>query len=141
MKLSRRVKILFISISAPLVFVVAFVLVVAIYTHFYRPTEVDVMNSGFTPQAIEIPEGTTIHFVNRSSTVTQVLCLGSDQRCERTVPVLSVQPPPPHVLLGSGIRIAPDHAKDVYSDTAGIFHITSAVAPGMNLKVTVDATD
>jgi len=141
MKISRRVKIILISISAPLLFVVAFVLVVAAYSHFYRPTEVDVMSSGFVPQTIEVPEGTTIHFVNRSSTMTQVLCLGSDQHCERTFPLSPVLSPPPQVLLGSGIRIAPNQAKDVYFDTAGIFHITSAVAPAMNLKVTVDETD
>ncbi len=139
--MSRRVKVVLISISAPLLFVVAFVVVVALYSHFHTPTEVDVMDAGFEPQTIEIPEGTTVHFVNRSSTVTQIICLGSDGRCDRTVTLSPVLSPPPRDLLGAGIRLAPDQAKDVYFDTAGIFHITSAVEPGMNLKVTVDATD
>ena len=43
MKISKRVKILFISISAPLLFVVAFILVVAAYSHFHTSPEVDVM--------------------------------------------------------------------------------------------------
>ena len=141
MKISKRVKILFISISAPLLFVVAFILVVAAYSHFHTSPEVDVMTAGFAPQTIEIPEGTTIHFVNRSSTITQILCQGSDQQCIRSVPLSPLLSPPPRDLLGSGVRIGPDQAKDVIFDTAGIFHITSAVVPGMNLTVTVDATD
>ena len=141
MKISKRVKILFISISAPLLFVIAFILVVAAYSHFHTSPEVDVMTAGFAPQTIEISEGTTIHFVNRSSAVTQILCLGSDQRCDRSVPLSSLQPPPPRDLLGPGVRIGPEQAKDVVFDTAGIFNITSAVVPGMNLIVTVDATD
>ncbi len=141
MKISKRVKILSISISAPLLFVIAFILVVAAYSHFHTSPEVDVMTAGFAPQTIEIPEGTTIHFVNRSSAITQILCLGSDQRCDRSVPLSPVQSPPPRDFLGPGIQIGPDQAKDIVFDTAGIFHITSAVVPGLNLTVKVDATD
>jgi plastocyanin len=121
--------------------VIAFILVVAAYSHFHTSPEVVVMTAGFAPQTIEIPEGTTIHFVNRSSTITQILCLGNDQRCDRSVPLSPVQSPPPRDLLGQGVRIGPDQAKDVVFDTAGIFDITSAVVPGMNLTVKVDATD
>jgi plastocyanin len=132
MKISKRVKILLISISAPLMLVVAFVLVIAVYSSFHRPPEVDMMTTGFVPQSIEITEGETIHFVNRSSTITQILCLGLDKRCDRFALL-------PRGLKSPGVQIAPDQAKDVLFDTFGTFSITSTAVPGMNLKVTVDA--
>ena len=132
MKISKRVKILLISISAPLMLVVAFVLVIAVYNSFHRPPEVDVMTTGFVPQSIEITEGETIHFVNRSSTITQILCLGLDKRCDHFALL-------PRGLKSPGVQIAPDQAKDVLFDTYGTFSITSTAVPGMNLKVTVDA--
>ncbi len=132
MKISKRVKILLISISAPLMLVVAFVLVIAVYNSFHRPPEVDMMTTGFVPQSIEITEGETIHFVNRSSTITQILCLGLDKRCDRFALL-------PRGLKSPGVQIAPDQAKDVLFDTFGTFSITSTAVPGMNLKVTVDA--
>ena len=132
MKISKRVKILLISISAPLMLVVAFVLVIGVYSSFHRPPEVDMMTTGFVPQSIEITEGETIHFVNRSSTITQILCLGLDKRCDRFALL-------PRGLKSPGVQIAPDQAKDVLFDTFGTFSITSTAVPGMNLKVTVDA--
>ncbi len=132
MKISKRVKILLISISAPLMLVVAFVLVISVYSSFHRPPEVDMLTTGFVPQSIEITEGETIHFVNRSSTITQILCLGLDKRCDRFALL-------PRGLKSPGVQIAPDQAKDVLFDTFGTFSITSTAVPGMNLKVTVDA--
>jgi plastocyanin len=124
-------KTLFIAISAPLLFVMAFVLVIAFYINFRTPPEVEVMTIGFVPHSIEITEGEMIRFVNRSST-TQMLCLGSDQRCDRTALL-------PRGLTNPGARIAPDQAKDVLFDTYGTFAITSTAEPGLNLTVTVDA--
>ena len=136
MRINKRVRILFISISAPLLFVVASVLVVAAYTTFHRPPEVDVLTTGFAPQKIEITEGETVHFVNRSSTA-QILCLGMDKSCDRSA-VLFLEMPP-QALFSPGLRLAPHQTKDVVFDTDGTFTITSTVVPGMNLTVTVDA--
>ena len=132
MRISKRVKILLTSILVPLLFVVAFVLVIAIYNSFHKPPEVDMMTTGFVPQNMEITEGETIRFVNRSSTITQILCLGFDKRCDRLALL-------PRGLKSPGVQIAPDQAKDVVFDTYGTFAITSTVVPGMNLMVTVDA--
>ncbi len=132
MRISKRVKILLTSILVPLLFVVAFVLVIAIYSSFHKPPEVDVMTTGFVPKNIEITEGDTIHFVNRSSTITQILCLGFDKRCDRFALL-------PRGLNSPGVQIAPEQAKDVVFDTFGTFSITSTVIPGVNLTVTVDA--
>jgi plastocyanin len=132
MNISKRVKILITVIGIPLLFVIAFILVIAAYNSFHKPPEVDLMATGFVPQKIEITEGETIHFVNRSSTITQVLCLGTDKRCDLYAEL-------PRGLKSPGIRIAPDQADEVVFDFYGTFHITSTTVPGMNLTVTVDA--
>ncbi len=128
---SKRVQNLFIAISVPLLFVGAIVLVIALYIHFHMLPEVDVMTTGFAPHSIEITEGETLRFVNRSSTA-QMLCLGSNQRCDLTAAL-------PQGLISPGVRIVPGQAKDVVFDTYGTFTITSTAAPGLNLTVTVDA--
>ncbi len=132
MKISKRAKLLLTAIGIPLLFVIAFVLVITAYNSFHKPPEVDMMTTGFVPQKIEITEGETIHFVNRSTTITQVLCLGTDKRCNPYAVL-------PRGLKSPGIRIAPDQAKDVVFDFYGTFHVTSIVVPGMNLTVTVDS--
>lgn len=131
MKISKRAKLLFYTIGIPLLFVIAFILVIVAYNDFHKPPEVDMITTGFVPQNIDITEGETIHFVNRSSTVTQVICLGSDKRCN-TLAVL------PRGLKSPGIQIAPNQTKDVVFDFFGTFHVTSIVVPGMNLTVTVN---
>jgi len=132
MKISKRARVLLTAIGIPFLFVMAFILVIAAYESFHKPPEVDMMTTGFVPQKLEITEGQTIHFVNRSSTITQVLCLGTDKRCDPYAVL-------PRGLKSPGIRIAPDQAKDVVFDFYGTFHVTSIAVPGMNLTVTVDS--
>jgi len=134
MRTSKRTKTLLISISVPLLFVVAFVTVIAIYLISHKPPEVQVMTTGFIPQTIEIPEGETIRFVNQSSTITQTLCLGTNQHCDPNQLL-------PRGIASPGVQIPPDQAKDVVFDTFGTFTITSTAVPGINLTVTVDAAD
>ena len=137
MRITKRVKTVFISVSAPLLFVVTIILVIVVYSTFHTSPEVVARTAGFAPQKIEIAEGETIHFVNRSSTMTQILCLDMDKRCDRSA--LLLQQLPPQILQSPGLRITPNQTKDVVFNTAGTFHITSTVVPGMNLTVTVDA--
>ncbi len=132
MKISKRIKILLTLIGIPLLFAIAFLLVIVAYNTFHKSPEVDMMTTGFVPQKIEITEGETIHFINRSSTITQVICLGTDKRCDPNAVL-------PRGLKSPGIRIAPDQAEEVVFDFYGTFHITSTTVPGMNLTVTVDA--
>ena len=134
MKMSKRTKTLLIAISAPLLFIVAFVTVIAIYLISHKPPEVDIMATGFIPQTIEVPEGETIRFVNQSSTITQTLCLGTNQHCDPNQLL-------PRGIASPGVQILPNQAKDVVFDTFGTFTITSTAVPGINLKVTVDAAD
>jgi plastocyanin len=134
MKVSKRAKVLFAIIGIPLLFVIAFALVIAVYENFHKPTEVDIVSSGFVPKQLEITEGESIQFVNRSSTVTQVVCLGTNNHCDPYAVL-------PRGLKSPGIRIAPGQAKDVLFDFYGTFHVTSTMGSGMNLTVTVDSAE
>jgi len=132
MNVSKRTRVLFSLIGIPLLFVMSFAIVIAAYESFHKPPEVDVTLSGFSPKNLEITEGQTIHFVNRSSSITQVICLGTNNHCD---PYAAL----PRGLKSPGIRIAPDQAKDVVFDFYGTFHVTSLMGSGMNLTVTVDS--
>ena len=132
MNVSKRTKVIFSLIGIPLLFVLAFAIVIVAYESFHKPPEVDVMSNGFSTNKLEIPEGQTVHFVNRSSTITEVICLGTNNHCD---PYAAL----PRGLKSPGIIIAPGQAKDVVFDFYGTFHVTSLMGSGMNLTVTVDA--
>ena len=134
MKVSKRTKVLFTVIGTPLLFVIAFALVIATYENFHKPPEVDIVSNGFVPQQLEITEGESIQFVNTSSTVTQVVCLGTNNHCDPYAVL-------PRGLKSPGIRIAPGQAKDVVFDFYGTFHVTSTIGSRMNLTVTVDSAE
>src|SRR6266487_1480598 len=105
MKLSRRARTWLIAISAPLLFVIAFTIVILSYYHFHTPPSVDVTTMSFAPQTIEIPEGEAIHFVNQSSTTTQIICVGSNKQCQTTVVLSALQSPPPQALLNVTLSV------------------------------------
>lgn len=135
-QMPRRKKKWYAAITAPLLLLVAFIIVVGVYSNFHTPPEVDVTSIGFSPQNIEITEGGTIHFVNKSS-VTQVICIGSNQHCDST----AIDPTifNPSALAGTGIRIAPGQGADVTFNSYDTYNITSTTSPGLNLMVTVDS--
>ena len=132
MNVSKHTKVLFSVIGIPLLFVLAFAIVIVAYESFHHPPQVDVTTTGFSPQQMEITEGQTIHFVNNSSTVTQVICLGTNNHCDLYAAL-------PRGLKSPGIQLAPGQAKDVLFDFYGTFHVTSLTGSDMNLTVTVDS--
>lgn len=132
MNVSKRTKVLFSLIGIPLLFVISFTIVITAYESFHKPPEVNVMLNGFAPNNLEIPEGQTVHFVNRSSSITQIICLGTNNHCD---PYAAL----PRGLKSPGIRITPGQTKDVVFDFYGTFHVTSLTGSGMNLTVTVDS--
>ena len=132
MKVSKRARVLFAVVGIPLLFGLAFAIVIIAYESFHKPPQVDVTTTGFSPQNLEITEGQTVHFVNNSSTVTQIVCLGTNNHCD---PYAAL----PRGLKSPGIRIAPGQAEDVVFDFYGTFHVTGLIGSGMNLTVTVDS--
>lgn len=97
-----------------------------------KPPEVDLTPRGFSQTSITIVEGDTVHFVNPSSGVTQMLCLGQNKLCSR----YAIDPP---VLRGPGLSIAPGQSKDVVFTLEGTYHVTSTTMPGLNLTITVQS--
>ena len=99
-----------------------------------KPPEVDLTAKGFVQHSITIAAGDRVHFVNPSSGVTQMLCLGQDQVCytDANDPLALKQP---------GLQLAPGQSKDVVFSLEGTYRITSATVPGMNLVVTVNPDD
>jgi plastocyanin len=135
-EIPRRKKKWYAAITAPLLLLVAFIVVVGVYSNFHTPPEVDITLVGFSPQNIVLTEGESINFVNKSS-VTQVICIGSNQRCDST----AIDPTvfDPSSLAGPGIRIAPGQGEDVTFTTYDTYTITSATSPGLNLTVIVNS--
>lgn len=133
-EIPRRRKKWYAAITAPLLLLVAFIVVVGVYSNFHSPPEVDITAIGFSPQNITITEGETINFVNKSS-VTQVICIGSNQRCDST----AIDPTvfDPSAIASTGIRIAPGKGQDVTFTTYDTYAITSTTSPGLNITVTV----
>lgn len=132
MKVSKRAKIIFAVVGIPLLFVLSFAIVIIAYENFHKPPQVDVSTTGFSPQNLEITEGQTVHFVNNSSTVTQVICLGTNDHCDPYAVL-------PRGLKSPGVRLAPGQAEDVVFDFYGTFHVTGLIGSAMNLTVTVDS--
>ena len=95
-----------------------------------KPPEVDLTAHGFSQTSISIAEGDTVHFVDPSTGVAQMLCLGQDKVCSR----YSFDPPD---LKGPGLQIAPGQSKDVVFALEGTYHVTSTTMPGLNLTITV----
>ncbi len=132
MNVSKRMRVLFAVIGIPLLFVIAFAIVIIAYESLHKPPQIDVTTTGFTPQQLEITEGQTVHFVNNSSTIAQVICLGTNNHCD---PYAAL----PRGLKSPGIRLAPGQAENVVFDFYGTFHVTGLIGTGMNLTVTVDS--
>ncbi len=97
-----------------------------------KAPEVDLTPQGFSQTNITILEGDTVHFVNPTSGVTQMLCLGEDKVCSR----YAFDPP---ALKGPGLRIAPGQTEDVVFTLEGSYNVTSTTKPGMNLTITVQS--
>src|SRR6185312_9307062 len=95
-----------------------------------KPPEVDLTAHGFSQTSITIMEGDTVNFVNPSTGVTQMLCLGQDKVCSR----YAFDPPG---LKDPGLQIAPGQSKGVAFTLEGTYHVTSTTMPGLNLTVTV----
>ena len=99
-----------------------------------KPPEVDLTARGFSQTSITIMEGDTVNFVDPSSGVTQMLCLGQDRVCSR----YAFDPP---ALKGPGLKIAPGQSESVSFTLEGTYQVTSTTMPGLNLTVTVQPNE
>lgn len=97
-------------------------------TAFINPY-VSMTRTGFLRNAVSMNNGETLHLQNPADGVTQILCLGVDQKCQ-----------PEQGAPGSinqGIRVQPGQSVTITFEINGTYHITSETTPGMNLSVDV----
>ena len=94
---------------------------------------VSMTRTSFVRASVSLSNGETLHLQNPADGVTQILCIGVDQKCqpENGAPA----------ALNHGIRVLPGQSVTIPFDTDGDYHITSATAPGMNLSIDVSTPE
>ena len=90
------------SVKASLLTLALFigVIVVLIYSTGLAFPEVDMTRTAFTQTSVDASTGAHVHFVNPSSGMEQILCVGSNGHCAGVGY-------DPSALLGSGLRVEP----------------------------------
>lgn len=103
--------------------------VVAVLWHALISPYVSITRTSFLRNSVSLSNGDTLHLQNPADGVTQILCIGVDQKCqpENGAPG----------TLNHGIRVQPGQSVTITFDTDGNYHITSETTPGMNLSVDV----
>lgn len=91
---------------------------------------VEFTTDNFAQHAVTIKAGEAVHFNDTASGGTHVLCLGTNEACDKSAKG-------PQALQGDGFTINIGETKDVVFDTAGTYQITCSIHPNMNLTVTV----
>lgn len=94
---------------------------------------VSMTRTSFLRPSVSINTGQTLHLQNPANGVTQILCLGVDQKCQPEDGAPGV--------LNHGIRLQPGQSVTITFDTDGDYHITSETTPGINLSVDVSTPD
>ena len=96
------------------------------------PNTVEMAATDFVQHAITVPAGTTVHFVDPSSTGgTHVLCYGHNETCNANAQG-------PSKFANPGVTVNPgDPTLDVAFPTAGTYEITCTVHQNMNVTITV----
>jgi hypothetical protein len=111
----------------------AFVALAYFWAGFINPY-VSMTRTSFPRSSVSISSGTTLHVQNPADGVTQILCIGINQKCQ-----------PEHGapdVLNQGIRVQPGQIVTIPFAIIGEYHITSETMPGMNLFVDVgDGSD
>ncbi len=106
------------------------VVVLLLWTTFLNP-HIGMTRTGFTTTSVSIFSHNKATFANPTDGVTQILCIGTDQQCEKLPLVGSPSQFTP------GLVIHPGQSVSIEFDHAGTYSITSKNTPHMNLKIDV----
>jgi len=90
---------------------------------------VGMTRTSFLRNSVSIDNGDTLHLQNPANGVTQLLCIGVDQKCQEETGAPGT--------LNHGIRVKPGQSITITFATDGDYQITSATTPGMNLSIDV----
>ncbi|HEY0753528.1 MAG TPA: hypothetical protein VGD98_06165 [Ktedonobacteraceae bacterium] len=110
----------------------AFIAVGWLWSSFINPY-VGMTRTSFIRNSVSISNGESLHLQNPADGVTQIICIGVNQKCqpENGAPG----------ALNHGMRIQPGQRVTITFANNGEYHITSATTPGMNLSVDVSTPD
>lgn len=113
-------------------FLLTLVATVALWGILVHPY-VSMTRTSFIRASVSLNNGEALHLQNPADGVTQILCIGVDQKCqpENGAPA----------ALNHGIRVLPGQSVTITFDTDGTYHLTSETTPGMNLSVDVSTPD
>jgi hypothetical protein len=103
-----------------------------LWSTFVNPY-VGMTRTSFLRSSVSLNTGETLHLQNPADGVTQILCLGVDQKCQPEDGAPDA--------LNHGIRLQPGQSITITFDTNGNYHLTSETTPGMNLSVEVSTPD
>lgn len=125
----RRVvgKLLSVLFTIALVIGIVFALFYAI---FINPN-IDMTRTGFARNSVTIDVGDTVHFKNPTDGITQVLCIGLDQKCK------TAEEGTPAGLAEGTLTISPGQTVDVTFHETGYYTITSKNTSHMNITIHV----
>ena len=110
------------------------VVVVLLWTTFLNP-HIGMTRTGFTTTYVSIFSHNKVTFQDPTDGVTQILCIGTDQQCEK-LPLVDYPS-----QLTPGLVIQPGQSVSIEFDHAGSYYITSKNTPHMNLKIIVTGTN
>ena len=108
------------------------VVVAVLWNAFINPY-VSLTRTSFLRNSVSLNNGETLHLHNPADGVTQILCIGIDQKCQPEDGAPGT--------LNHGIRVQPGQSVTITFDTDGTYHLTSETTPGMNLSVDVSTPD
>lgn len=107
---------------------VTFVIGGVLYSLFVNPY-VSMTRTGFVRNSVDLSTGEILSLQNAADGVTQVLCIGVNQKCQPESGAPDV--------LNHGLRVRPGQVVTVTFNTPGGYSITSETTPGMNLSIDV----
>jgi hypothetical protein len=103
-----------------------------LWSAFVNPY-VGMTRTSFLRNSVSMSNGETLHLQNPADGVTQILCIGVDQKCQPEDGAPGT--------LNHGIRVLPGQRVTITFAINGEYHITSETMPGMNLSVEISTPD
>ena len=96
--------------------------------------EADMTRSGFVQSDVFVDIGASVTFVNPADGVPQLLCIGTNQRCDSD-PGNYNQPS----QLYHGLRVLPGQRVSIVFGAVGDYHVTSQTTANMNITISANA--
>ena len=111
-----------------LIWIICIILSAGFIVAFYTPPQVDITGLNSGQQSINLGTDERVDFIN-SSGAAQILCLGQNHKCGRSINGPSE--------LQTGLQIMPGESKELAFHEPGIYHIISTTQPAVQLTINV----